>query len=49
MTRWGDYIVIISASLNACALLAYLIEGYYVQSVYWLGALLINLSVMRMK
>lgn len=49
MTRWGDWIVLISATLNTVALLAYLLQGYYVQALYWTGALLINLSVLRMR
>ena len=49
MTRYGDYIVCLSATLNACALVAYLVQGHWVHVMYWAGALLINLSVLRMK
>jgi hypothetical protein len=47
--RWGDYIVFLSATLNVCALGAYLLQGHFVQALYWTGALLINISVIRMR
>ena len=44
--RIGDYIVSISFTLNVCAFLAYAWQGYYQQAVYWMGAMLINGSLL---
>lgn len=49
MTRYGDYILCLSITLNASMLLAYAWQGFYAQAVYWGGALLINCSLLRMK
>ena len=49
MTRYGDYIVICSVTLNASAMLAYGWQGHWLQACYWRGALLINLSLLGMR
>ena len=49
MTRYGDYILCLSITLNASMVLAYLWQGYWAQSMYWVGALTINLSLLWMK
>ena len=47
MVRYGDYIVLLSMTLNASACLAYLAQGYYWPSLYWAAAFTINLTVLK--
>jgi hypothetical protein len=47
--RYGDYIVALSITLNASAMIAYSWQGHWLQACYWLGALCINLSLLGMK
>ena len=47
--RLGDYILLLSMTLNTCALFAYLWQGHYWQSLYWLCALGLNVSLLNMK
>jgi len=49
MSRYGDYIVLCSITLNASAMLAYAWQGHWWQTTYWFGALCINLSLLGMK
>lgn len=49
MTRYGDYLVMCSATLNASALLAYAWQGHWLNVLYWTGALCINLSLIWMR
>ena len=47
--RLGDYIVLLSITLNTCAMLAYLWQGHWAQAVYWCAALQLNLALLWMK
>jgi len=49
MTRYGDYIVCLSITLNASAMIAYLWQGHYAQTLYWLCALGLNVSLLWMR
>ena len=44
--RWGDYIVVLSLTLNSTACLAYLAQGHKIPALYWLGAACINVAVL---
>jgi len=47
--RLGDYIVCLSITLNASAMVAYGWQGHYAQTLYWLCALGLNVSLLWMK
>lgn len=47
--RIGDYIVSVSLGLNLCALVAYAWQGHWRNVVYFLGAALINGSIVGMR
>ena len=49
MSRYGDYILCLSITLNASMLLAYAWQGFYAQACYWFGALCINISLLQMR
>lgn len=45
----GDRILVISCCLNMGALMFYCMDGLWIKSVYFLGALLISVSLIFMK
>jgi len=47
--RWGDYIVAVSLTLNSIAAVTYGIQGHWRQVLYWIGACLINTSILLMR
>lgn len=49
MTRYGDYIVMTSMTLNACAGCAYAYQGHWPQVLYWSAAFCLNLSLLWMQ
>lgn len=46
--RWGDYIVMASASLNVLCVIAYALQSHWLNVMYFLGAALINTSIILM-
>jgi hypothetical protein len=46
--RYGDYVVVISLTLNLLSCLGYAIEGYWLYVMYFTGAALINGSLVLM-
>jgi len=48
-SRWGDYVVAVSLTLNTCSVLAYSYQGHWRQALYWIGACLINTSILLMR
>lgn len=46
--RWGDYIVMMSFSLNILCMIFYSIELYWFMVMYFAGAAMINLSIILM-
>lgn len=47
--RLGDYVVMVSMSLNVLVALAYAWQGHWLNVWYWLAALQINWCAMRMR
>ena len=47
--RIGDYVVLVSMSLNVTAAVAYAWQGHWLNVFYWLAALQINFCAMRMR
>lgn len=47
--RLGDWIVCVSLSLNVLALVAYAWQGYWLNALYFFGAMLINASLIGMR
>ena len=44
--RLGDWVVVTSMTLNCCAGLAYAMQGYWPNALYWLCAFGINGAVL---
>ena len=49
MTRWGDYILMVSMTLNGSMAVVYLAQGHWRQAGYWFAALQLNYWLMGMK
>lgn len=47
--RLGDYVVLVSMSLNLLAALAYARQGHWLNVFYWLAALQIIVCAMRLR
>ena len=47
--RLGDYILTISMTLNASAMVAYAAQGHWKQAGYWFACLQLNWWLMGMK
>ena len=47
--RLGDYILVLSITLNLLALCAYAYQKHYAQAFFWAAALQLNLSLLFMK
>ena len=47
--RWGDYILMLSMTLNVCAMLAYAYQRHWAQAAYWGAALQLNFALLYMK
>ena len=48
MMRYGDYLLMVSMTLNVLAMLAYAMQGHWVQAGYWFAVLQLNFFLMRM-
>ncbi len=49
LMRWGDYIVLASLGLNLACVAAYLAQGHWRNALYFVGAALINWSIVGMR
>lgn len=47
--RLGDYVVILSMTLNGSAMLAYAAQGHWKNAGYWFAAMQLNYWLMGMK
>ena len=47
--RWGDWVLCVSIILNLASLLAYAWQGHWRNALYFLGAFVINTSLLGMK